>query len=372
MSPLAFYLPQLAGGGAERVVLALAEAFAGRGHAVDLVLGRRTGALAGAIPFGVGCHVLDRRGSLSSVPPLARYLRDWKPAVLVSSMGHNNIAALLARRLAGGSSKVVICQHNSLAAECGPGRPLRYRALPLAYRALLPLADACIAVSDGVAREMERLCGLPAASVQTIYNPAWSPGLADCAAAADPWLEDGGSPVVLGVGRLVAQKDFSTLLDAFALVRRTMQARLLILGEGPERPALAARIAALGLEGVCRLAGFVANPPAAMARAALVALSSRYEGFGNVLIESMGSGTPVVSTDCPHGPAEILDGGRYGALVPVGDSQALASAILASLSRAPDTETLRRRAAHFTIDRSVRQYACVFDRLARAARPAWS
>ena len=267
-------------------------------------LGRHEGELAGLVPPGVHCHVLDKQGSLASVPKLARYIRERRPSVLVSSMGHNNIAAVLAGRLTGGPTRIVICQHNSLAAECGPGRPLRFRLLPLAYRALLPFAHASIAVSAGVAREIEWMCARPSGSVHTIYNPAWSPSHANAALdpAPHPWLEDGSGPVIVGIGRLVAQKDFATLIDAFARVRHHTPARLLILGEGPERPALESRIAGLGLAQACRLPGFVHNPFAAMARASLVVLSSRYEGFGNVLVEAMGCGTPVVSTNCPRGP----------------------------------------------------------------------
>ena len=277
-------------------------------------------------------------------------------------MGHNNVAAVLAGRLAGGPTKIVVCQHNSLAAECGPGRPLRFRLLPLAYRALLPFADACVAVSAGVAREVERMCARPAGSVHAVYNPAWSPGHARSAGdpVPHPWLEQHSSPVIVGIGRLVPQKDFATLVDAFARVRQHVPARLLLFGEGPERPALEAQIAELGLGEACRLPGFLPNPFAAMARASLVVLSSRYEGFGNVLVEAMGCGTPVVSTDCPQGPSEILEGGRYGPLTPVGDPAALATAILETLARAADRIGLQRRAEAFTIERAVERYGAIF------------
>ena len=367
--PLAFYLPLLAGGGAERVVLALADAFARKKEAgVDLVLGRLEGELAGLVPSGVNCHVLDKLGSLASVPKLARYIRDRRPSVLVSSMGHNNVAAVLAGRLAGGPTRIVICQHNSLVAECGPGRPLRFRLLPLAYRALLPFADASVAVSSGVAREIEWMCARPPGSVHTVYNPAWSPGHASAALdpAPHPWLEAGSDPVVVGIGRLVAQKDFATLIDAFARVRQHIPARLLIFGEGPERPALESRIAGLNLRQACRLPGFLQNPFAAMSRASLIVLSSRYEGFGNVLVESMGCGTPVVSTDCPRGPSEILENGRYGRLTPVGDPEALAHAIRETLSHRPDRDALQRRAAAFTVERAVEQYAAIFNAITGA------
>jgi glycosyltransferase involved in cell wall biosynthesis len=363
---LAFYLPRLDGGGAERAVLALAGAFAGAGRDVRLVVGRREGALAGAVPAAVRCTELGRGGTAAGLPALTRYVRQARPAVLVSGLGHNNIAAILAARAARTGTRVVVCQHNALAQECAPGRSLRFRLLPLGYRLALPFAHAAVAVSDGVAREMETLCRRPYGSIHTLYNPAWSREQAAQAeeATGESWLDDGGEPVILGVGRLVPQKDFATLIRAFAMARTGgMRARLLIVGEGPERDALQAQIDRLGVTGTCRLAGFRPNPAALMARARLLVMSSRYEGFGNVLVEALGCGTPVVSTDCPHGPAEIVGGGRFGRLVPVGDVAALADAMVQALDAPPDRARLRARAQDFSLERSVAQYAALFDRL---------
>ena len=361
---LAFYLPELSGGGAERVVLTLLEAFASAGRRVSLVLGRNTGILAGMAPSQVRCIELGRASAAASIPLLARYIEADRPSILVSSLGHNNVAALLAARVWRTRTRVVVCQHNSLAAECGRGRPIRFRALPYAYKAVLPLADAVIAVSNGVAREIERICGRPAGSVQTVYNPAWSAKQAELARqpVSDRWFNsDFGDPVIVGVGRLVPQKDFGALIEAFAQCRRNgLRARLMILGEGPERPLLEARVRELGITSECRLYGFCMNPLAIMARARLLVLSSRYEGFGNVLVEAMGCGTPVVSTDCPHGPSEILDGGRYGRLVPVGDGAALARAIAEAFSVPVRRATLIDRAANFSPNESVQGYERVF------------
>ena len=167
--------------------------------------------------------------------------------------------------------------------------------------------------------------------------------------------------MIVGVGRLVPQKDFGALIEAFAQCRRNgLRARLMILGEGPERPLLEATVRELGITSECRLYGFCMNPLAIMARARLLALSSRYEGFGNVLVEAMGCGTPVVSTDCPHGPSEFLDGGRYGRLVPVGDGAALARAIAEAVSAPVRRATLIERAANFSLSESVQGYERVF------------
>jgi glycosyltransferase involved in cell wall biosynthesis len=172
----------------------------------------------------------------------------------------------------------------------------------------------------------------------------------------DPWLAGGEPPVILGVGRLATQKDFSTLLHAFARVRSQRPARLLILGEGDKRFELEALAQNLGLARDVRLPGYADNPFAYMRRCSVFVLSSAYEGLPTVLIEAMACGAPVVSTDCPSGPAEILEGGRYGCLVPIGDPDAMASAILTILQDAPDTTRTRQRAEMFSIEASVDQY----------------
>jgi len=373
LEPLAFYLPCLAGGGAERVVLALAEAFAGQGRDVCLVVGHEKGALASLATPGLRRVILGGSSTLADLPALVRYLRFERPAILVSSMGHNNCAAIIAARLAGGLTRVVVCQHNSLAAEAAPGRPLRFRLLPLLYRLTLPLADAIVAVSDGVAREMERLCRLPDRSIITIYNPAWSPHQASIADAAARKLQRNpeAPALILGIGRLVAQKDFATLITAFAIAHHQgLHARLVILGEGPLRPALQAQIDDLGINTSCCLPGFTSQPLDLLAQADLLVMSSRYEGFGNVLVEALGCGTPVVTTDCPHGPAEIVDQGRFGEMVQVGDAPQMAAAIMRTIAATPDRAALRNRAATFTLALAVAAYATLFARLCASPIPA--
>jgi glycosyltransferase involved in cell wall biosynthesis len=288
-------------------------------------------------------------------------------------MGHNNFAALIAARLAGGLTRVVVCQHNSLAAETAPGRPLRFRVLPLLYRLTLPLADAVVAVSDGVAREMERLCKCPAGSILTIYNPAWSPRQASvAAAAARKFRRDPDAPaLILGIGRLVAQKDFATLIAAFAIARdQGLHARLVILGDGPLRSALQAQINTLSMNAFCCLPGFTAQPLDLLTQADMLVMSSRYEGFGNVLVEALGCGTPVVTTDCPYGPAEIVDQGRFGEMIPVGDAPQMAAAIMRTAMASPDRAALRDRAEMFTLTRAVAAYAALFTRLCASPHPA--
>jgi glycosyltransferase involved in cell wall biosynthesis len=224
-----------------------------------------------------------------------------------------------------------------------------------------PWADAVIAVSDGVADHIARLTGMPRERITTIYNPVVTTELLEKARKPvdHPWLAPGQPPVVLGVGKLKIQKSFRTLIRAFARVRAARPARLVILGEGARRRALEALVDELGLREDVALPGYVANPWAWMARAAVFALSSRWEGLPGALIEAMACGCPVVSTDCPSGPAEILQGGAYGPLVPVGDAGALADAILALLEAPPDRARLRARAAMFCVDPAVDRYLAV-------------
>ena len=245
------------------------------------------------------------------------------------------------------------------------GDKWRKRALlPGLMRRAYEQADAVVAVSDGVADDLARLTVL-VERIRTIHNPVVGPELEALSRepVGHPWLAPGEPPVVLSVARLTDQKDLPILVAAFARLRAQRPARLLILGDRPTPERTAARIGELqmlayrlGVVADVELPGFVANPYAYMARARLFVLSSRYEGFANVLVEAMACGCPVVSTDCPSGPAEILDGGRYGPSVPVGDDVALAAAMERALAAPPDPTVLRGRAAAFTVERATDGY----------------
>jgi glycosyltransferase involved in cell wall biosynthesis len=224
-------------------------------------------------------------------------------------------------------------------------------------------ADAVVAVSKGVADELAALGEVPREKVHVIHNPIDSGRIIRQAEAQPehPWFQPGQPPVLLAAGRLHPQKDYPTLLRAFASLRKARKLRLAILGEGRERPRLEQLIGDLGIGEDVRLLGFQQNPFAFMARAAVFVLSSAWEGLGNVLIEALACGCPVVSTDCPHGPSEILEKGRYGALVPVGDPQELAHAIVAALERPADARAGVERARAFDIQNIAEQYVQLFS-----------
>lgn len=296
---------------------------------------------------------------------LARHLRERRPDALIAAGSGPNMLAVWARRLAGVPTRIVVSQRDILRSSASSDRRWRRRLLGSALRRTYGMADAVVAVSHGVADDLAAATGLPRSAITVIYNPVVDDRLRALAAAPveHPWLGAGEPPVILAVGRLAPQKDYPTLIRAFARVRGRRPARLLILGDArseagtaSERTALLDLAAQEGVAGDVDIPGFAANPAAYMARSALLVLSSRHEGLGNVLIEALACGCPVVSTDCPHGPAEILDHGRYGRLVPVGDGEALAGAILATLDHPPDRALLRKRGSEFTVERAVEAY----------------
>jgi glycosyltransferase involved in cell wall biosynthesis len=226
-------------------------------------------------------------------------------------------------------SRVVLNEQNTLTSVSNGEDDLRWKLYPELARWFYPWADGVTAVSKGVADDLAQAIRLSPSHIQVIYNPIVTCDLLKKSKAPleHPWFKAGEIPVILGVGRLTAQKAFSVLIEAFAQVRKSYPTRLLILGEGEERPQLEALIRQLGLEQDVNLPGFVSNPYPYMAHAALFVLSSRWEGLPTVLVEAMSLRTPVIATDCPSGPREILRNGQYGQLVPVGDSGALALAI---------------------------------------------
>lgn len=361
---ISFLLQDLAGGGAERVMLVLASELHRAGHKVELLLVRAAGAYLAEVPTALGPTSLGTGRTRNSLPILVRHLRRKRPDWLVSALSHVNLMAIAATSIARCRTRSLITEHNCVRGNPQlPGGIFARRLMPPLYR----LADRIVAVSEGVADDLAIAAQLSRERIDVVYNPIVGSRIANLAQAEPPhpWLRDKSVPVVLGIGRLDTQKDFANLLRAFAVVHRSRKTRLVILGEGPERAALLSLATEHGLAEDTLLPGFVSNPYAWLRHASLFALSSAWEGLPTVLVEALACGVPVVATDCRHGPREILANGVFGRLVPPHDPAALAEAISAVLEAPPLSARLVERAADFTIDKAVGRY----ERLMAVDRP---
>jgi glycosyltransferase involved in cell wall biosynthesis len=311
----------------------LAGELAARGRSVVLVVVREDGPLRLLVDPRVEVVDLRAPAVVPALPALVRLLNARRPSVLLSACANSNVVAVAAARLARASVRVVVCEPTTLSRVALDTRRVRHRLVPPAARWAYARADAVVAISEGVADDLETALKIPRARVHVIPNPL-TPGIFAEAAAPSQhaWLRDGGAPVLLSVARLTPAKDLPTLLHAFARLRAVLPARLLVLGEGEERKRLEALVRRLGLDADVDLAGYAANPYPAMAAADAFVLSSRREGLPTVLLEALALGAPIVATDCPSGPREILEDGRLGRLVPPRDPAALAEAMLAALA----------------------------------------
>jgi len=324
---VAFFLPHLGGGGAEKMMVTFANEFAARRYKVDMVLVQASGPNLGLLSEEIRVVDLGSANTFFSLPALVSYLRDQNPLVLLSSLDLTNSFALLARLFSRTKVRVVIRIESMLSSQRRVfwKKILEKNLLSVIY----PRADGIIAVSQAVAKDAAKYTGIEPALIHTIYNPVitYEPVSRAKLEPAHPWFAKDTPPVILGVGRLTAIKDFSTLLKAFALVRSQRPAHLLILGEGEQRNLLVQMTRDLNIDTDVLMPGFVADTLSYMQRCRVFVLSSLSEGLPGALIEALASDCPVISTDCPGGAREILANGEYGDLVPVGDPDVMADAI---------------------------------------------
>lgn len=356
--------------GRSRLLFAVAGRLLDRGHGVDILVPRNAASIRPRVPEGV--RVIDltprwwpsrlglRAPVYASLPGLARYLRRERPDVMLGGSIPPNLTALAARRLAGTGTPLVLRQSNVVRIPGDPdyGGIARRGRDPL-IRALYPRADAVIAVAAGTADNLAKLTDVPRERIQVVPAGIDTDATGRAAEPLDhPWFQAGAPPVLVNVGRQVPKKDQATLLHALARLRESRDVRLVILGaRAGASERLDALIPELGLQDAVDRPGSVSNVFPYLARANAFVLSSISEGMPNALLEAMATGCPVISTDCPSGPQELLDGGALGRLVPVGDVAALADAIAATLDAPPDREALKHRAEMFTTDRSAEAYA---------------
>ena len=354
---VALFLGSLGGGGAERVMLDIGRLLARQGVAVDLVVIRGEGPYIEIVPPEVRLVDLESRRAATCLIKLLRYLRRDRPMVLFATMETAVLVALVAKTTFARSVRVVVRQANTFSVTFAHAS-FKDRVIMRMLKLLMSSANAVVANSHGAAEDLKRSVPKVAARVQVVPNPVVTPELAEQAGMPvdHAWFGDTGVPVVLSVGRLVPLKDHATLLRAFARVVRSQPARLLVLGEGSERGNLLQLAEQLGVAEHVDLPGFRVNPFAYMSKARLMVHSSKYEGFPNVLVQAMACGTPVVSTDCDHGPREILESGKWGCLVPVGDSEAMAEAIMETLRDPMEPGLLVSRASAFSADAAIDRY----------------
>mgnify|MGYP000542529479 CR=1 FL=1 len=333
-------------------MLHLANRFAELGHDVDMVLCRGTGNYLHRLDPRVSKQVLDVPRMVFAGPALARYARRRRPTVIISALYHADLVLLVSRILARLPSKVLISAQNNPEFLGANGAGGRNRLIGFGLRRLLRRADGIVAISRGVGESLVRLACIDRESVVVIHNPVVAPGFERerDAEPQHPWFTDNDIPVLVAAGRLTPQKDYPTLLHAFTILRQRRPLRLIILGEGEDRRDLEALVRSLSIEEDVDMPGFAENPYAFMKAADLFVLSSRFEGFANVLAEALACGTPVVSTDCPYGPSEILANGKYGRSVPVGDAEAFADAMNETLDEPREPDRLIRRGYEFSIE----------------------
>jgi len=345
-------------GGIPNVLVNLMNGLAAADTPIDLLVNGRDIPELDRLRRDIRVIDLSRRSGLTVTLRLAGYLSNERPSALLSTRERAGRQALYARRLTRSAVRILVRvgTHNSVSLQQRNPvqRFLRRRALAFTYR----WVDGIIAVSRGVAADLAAAGGLPPDRIVTLNNPTVPEDVRDRAAVpvAHPWLQPGAPPVIMALGRLARVKDYPTLLQAFARLRAAVPLRLMILGDGNQRGAILDLASHLGVAADVALPGFVANPYSYLSKATLFVLCSRREGSPNALIEALAVGTPVVATDCPSGPGEILDHGRIGRLVSVGDVEGLAAAMKATLDRPPDPRQLRDAARPFGMAAGIEAY----------------
>jgi glycosyltransferase involved in cell wall biosynthesis len=344
--------------GVDRAARHLIPALAGRGYRVDLLKVRRHGPELKQVPPGVEVIDLGSRHTYGCLPAIVRYLRRAVPAVMLSDKDRVNRTALLARFLARVPTRLVLGSGTTISVDLASRGPLERWIQRNSMGKLYPYADTVIVNSWHVADDMSTYTGLPRESIEVVPNPAVHASLFETEQPRPdhPWFIQGEKPVILGVGELCSRKDFPTLLRAFAILRRDRDCRLVVLGKGAQRDALLSLADELDIRADVDLPGFKPDPYSYMAHAAVLAFTSLWEGNPFVLPEALAVGTPVVATDCPSGPREVLAEGKFGALVPMQDPQALARAIANTLDDPLPPGRLREAARPFEIEAATDAY----------------
>jgi len=364
---IAIFSPPLVIGGAEHGVVNLANGFICNGNAVDLILTRAQGVLLDSVDSRVRIVDLECEGVIRSLLPLAGYLKANSPEFLISAQTHASLIAMGARTLARVTTKNILVEVTTMSLNYGLEPGFRNKLIPIFARLFYRFSDAIVCLTDGIEDDLRKTARLNDKTIYRIYNPVLPDDIFEKIGQTieHPWFTPDSPPVLVTLGRLTAAKDYPNLLRAFALASRERKLRLLVLGDGTERARLEALAKSLEINHTVQFLGFVENPYPYLDQSDVFVLSSAWEGLSHVLIEAMACGLSIVSTDCRSGPAEVLENGKFGILVPVGDSTALAKGILEALQTTPDRESLQRRALDFTTNASIIGYLTLFEDLRR-------
>lgn len=355
MKKITLLFPSLRGGGIEKQLLRFSEELIKHNFNVDVVVINTINS-AYKPNSKINLINLNTRQIRYALFPLIRYLKRAKPEIIFCAETPLNAIAILAKKITGFPNKLLISEHNHLSSVTKQAKRFGDLIRPYIAKHLYPHADLIITVSKGIADDLIQTGKLNPQKIKTLYNMFDIQDINVKSKVEAIHFPKDSLPTILNIGRLSQQKDQATLIQAFSIVRKKIACRLLILGEGNEREKLTQLIKQLHLENDILMPGFVSNPYAYITRANLFVLSSTHEGLPGVLIEALACGTSIVSTNCPSGPAEILENGKYGSLTPVGDVTALANAIQKALEHPHSPNILRAQAMNFSIDKLMPQY----------------
>ena len=358
---VSIFLPSLAGGGAERMALNLIHGLLEKEVNVDLVVASLSGELANNLPDQLNLVNFATEHVSRALFPLIRYLRKEKPDILFSGIDHANIVAILAALFSFTKVQRVISVHQVGTSFRRIHTGFKENLVQSLSKFIFPMAHKIVAVSLGVKADLVQNMNIPRDKVVVIGNPILSENVFSW--LADTEHEKELEPRIVAIGRLSKEKDFETLIHAFYLVNQSLPSQLVIYGEGQERNALELLSGELGIQNRVKMPGFQRDIFSVLPLARVCVLSSLTEGFGNVIVEALACGVPVVSTDCPVGPREILMDGEYGKLVPVGNPTLMANAIVETLSGTVDKRKLIKRANDFTIEHITDLYLDLFINL---------
>ncbi|TYS69862.1 glycosyltransferase [Sutcliffiella horikoshii] len=354
---IAFILASLGGGGVERVTLNLAEEFAKRGYDVDLLVADAKGEYMDLVPDSVNLVDLKKPRLLSCIPDIKKYLIERKPDAFISGKDYINLTVIMAKLLARSKTNLIVTTHTNISRQLEVLNSRSFKVIARLVKYFYRFANHIVGVSTGVADDLYHITGINKSKIHVVYNPVVTDELLTKAQqdVEHPWFNE-DVPVAVTVGRFDKAKDYPTLLNAMRVLQDSRKVRLIVVGDGAEKDHLLSLVVQYKLNDVVDFVGFQSNPYPYMRKADLFVLSSAYEGFGVVVAEALAVGTPVVSTDCPSGPGEILEGGKYGTLVNVGDYIGLARGMDAALKSPMPKEKLLERSLFFTIKNSADSY----------------